>query len=86
MLNLAARSRDVENTVCLLHWAEVANCYRKSLVSQEARFQEQLTARDNESNKLRYQMEDLQRDVFIKSSGMDRECEVMLSRVTQLIR
>jgi hypothetical protein len=50
-------------------------------VSQEARFQEQLTeltaqltARDNESNKLRYQMEDLQRDVLIKSSGMDREC------------
>jgi hypothetical protein len=50
-------------------------------VSQEARFQEQLaeltaqlTARENESNKLRYQMEDLQRDVLIKSSGMDREC------------
>jgi hypothetical protein len=33
----------------------------------------QLTARDNESNKLRYQMEDLQRDVLIKGSGMDRE-------------
>lgn len=50
-------------------------------MNQEARFQEQLaqltaqlTARDNESNKLRYQMEDLQRDVLIKSSGMDREC------------
>ena len=49
-------------------------------MSQEARLQEQLTeltvqltARDNESNKLRYQMEDLQRDVLIKSSGMDRE-------------
>ena len=49
-------------------------------MSQEARFQEQLTeltaqltAKDNESNKLRYQMEDLQRDVLIKSSGMDRE-------------
>ena len=49
-------------------------------MTQEARFQErlteltaQLTARDNESNKLRYQMEDLQRDVLIKGSGMDRE-------------
>ena len=49
-------------------------------MSQEARLQEQLTeltvqltARDNESNKLRYQMEDLQRDVLIKGSGMDRE-------------
>jgi hypothetical protein len=49
-------------------------------VNQEAKFQEQLaelaaqlTARDNESNKLRYQMEDLQRDVLIKSSGMDRK-------------
>ena len=59
---------------------EVSNCCRRSLVSQEARLQEQLTeltvqltARDNESNKLRYQMEDLQRDVLIKSSGMDRE-------------
>ncbi|XP_023711917.1 protein FAM184A isoform X4 [Cryptotermes secundus] len=52
---------------------------KRNLVSQEARFQEQLaeltaqlTARDNESNKLRYQMEDLQRDVLIKSCGMDR--------------
>jgi len=49
-------------------------------VNQEARLQEQLTeltvqltARDNESNKLRYQMEDLQRDVLIKGSGMDRK-------------
>jgi hypothetical protein len=64
----------------MLEGAEISNCCRRNLVSQEARFQEQLTeltaqltARDNESNKLRYQMEDLQRDVLIKSSGMDRE-------------
>lgn len=67
--------------MALLHCADAAICCRRSLVSQEARFQEQLaeltaqlTARENESNKLRYQMEDLQRDVLIKSSGMDREC------------
>jgi hypothetical protein len=64
----------------MLEAAEISNCCRRSLVTQEARFQErlteltaQLTARDNESNKLRYQMEDLQRDVLIKGSGMDRE-------------
>jgi uncharacterized protein YoxC len=63
-------------------------------VNQEARFQEQLaeltaqlTARDSESNKLRYQMEELQRDVFIKSSGMDRECvNYRVSRIAQSVK
>jgi hypothetical protein len=66
--------------IAVLEGTEFSNCCRRGLVSQEARLQEQLTeltvqltARDNEFNKLRYQMEDLQRDVLIKSSGMDRE-------------
>jgi hypothetical protein len=70
-----------DHGLALLHWADASICCRRSLVSQEARFQEQLaeltaqlSARDSESNKLRYQMEDLQRDVLIKGSGMDREC------------
>ncbi|PSN47607.1 hypothetical protein C0J52_04581 [Blattella germanica] len=59
------------------------NCTRKFfnllVTSEEARFQEQLaelseqlSARDVESNRLRFQMEDLQRDVLIKGSGMER--------------
>lgn len=75
------RKKVLEMFILLLHGAKVYICYRRSLVNQEARFQEQLaeltaqlTARDTESHKLRYQMEDLQRDVLIKSSGMDSEC------------
>lgn len=88
MTNMAKRVEELQNE-------------KRSLVSQEARLQEQLTeltvqltARDNESNKLRYQMEDLQRDVLIKSSGMDRlqaelaaahkESEFMRRRLRQL--
>lgn len=48
-------------------------------MNQEAKFQsqlndlsKQLVARDAEANKLRFQMEELQRDVFAKSAGMDR--------------
>ncbi|KAK5650292.1 hypothetical protein RI129_001321 [Pyrocoelia pectoralis] len=66
---------------------EVADCsaisnffgYWKNLINQEAKFQsqlndlsKQLSMRDAEANKLRFQMEELQRDVFAKSVGMDR--------------
>ncbi|KAL3277423.1 hypothetical protein HHI36_012771 [Cryptolaemus montrouzieri] len=51
----------------------------KNLINQEAKFQselndltKQLSIRDAEANKLRFQMEELQRDVFAKSAGMDR--------------
>lgn len=47
-------------------------------MNQEANFQAQLqdlntqlAAREDETNKLTYQMEDVQRDLYIKSSGMD---------------
>lgn len=50
------------------------------MINQEAKFQgqlndlsKQLSSRDAEANKLRFQMEDLQRDVFAKSAGMDSE-------------
>ncbi|XP_045465538.1 protein FAM184A-like isoform X2 [Harmonia axyridis] len=53
--------------------------YWKNLINQEAKFQselndltKQLASRDAEANKLRFQMEELQRDVFAKSAGMDR--------------
>ncbi|XP_044756364.1 protein FAM184A isoform X2 [Coccinella septempunctata] len=53
--------------------------YWKNLINQEAKFQselndltKQLSLRDAEANKLRFQMEELQRDVFAKSAGMDR--------------
>ncbi|XP_030762020.1 LOW QUALITY PROTEIN: protein FAM184A-like, partial [Sitophilus oryzae] len=51
----------------------------KNLINQEAKFQsqlndlsKQLSIRDAEATKLRFQMEELQRDVFAKSAGMDR--------------
>lgn len=54
--------------------------FRKNLINQEAKFQselndltKQLALRDAEANKLRFQMEELQRDVFAKSAGMDSE-------------
>ncbi|CAH1126919.1 unnamed protein product [Ceutorhynchus assimilis] len=53
--------------------------YWKNLINQEAKFQSQLndlskelSVRDAEATKLRFQMEELQRDVFAKSAGMDR--------------
>lgn len=53
---------------------------RKNLINQEAKFQsqlndlsKQLSTRDVEANKLRFQMEELQRDVFAKSAGVDRK-------------
>lgn len=53
--------------------------YWKNLINQEAKFQsqlndlsKQLSLRDAEASKLRFQMEELQRDVFAKSAGMDR--------------
>ncbi|XP_017785670.1 PREDICTED: nucleoprotein TPR isoform X2 [Nicrophorus vespilloides] len=53
--------------------------YWKNLINQEAKFQsqlnelsKQLSQRDGEANKLRFQQEELQRDVFAKSAGMDR--------------
>lgn len=59
--------------------------YRKNLINQEAKFQsqlndlsKQLSVRDAEANKLRFQMEELQRDVFAKSAGIDRECYLLL--------
>lgn len=62
----------------LVHYA-VLRC-RKNLINQEAKFQsqlndlsKQLSVRDAEANKLRFQMEELQRDVFAKSAGIDRE-------------
>ncbi|XP_030758970.1 protein FAM184A isoform X2 [Sitophilus oryzae] len=52
---------------------------KKNLINQEAKFQsqlndlsKQLSIRDAEATKLRFQMEELQRDVFAKSAGMDR--------------
>lgn len=52
---------------------------KKNLVNQETKFQsqlnelsKQLSHRDGEANKLRFQMDELQRDVFTKSAGMDR--------------
>lgn len=54
--------------------------FRKNLINQEAKFQselnelsKQLSQRDAEVSKLRFQMEELQRDVFAKSAGMDRK-------------
>nr|CAD7456835.1 unnamed protein product [Timema tahoe] len=51
----------------------------RSLVNQEEKFKQQLaelndqlTASDTERNKLLYQMEELQRDVIVKNSGVDR--------------
>ncbi|XP_048517688.1 protein FAM184A isoform X3 [Dendroctonus ponderosae] len=53
--------------------------YWKNLINQEAKFQSQLndltkelSVRDAEATKLRFQMDELQRDVFAKSAGMDR--------------
>jgi len=50
------------------------------LINQEAKFQSQLndlskelSIRDAEATKLRFQMEELQRDAFAKSAGMDRK-------------
>uniref|UniRef100_A0AAR5P062 Uncharacterized protein n=3 Tax=Dendroctonus ponderosae TaxID=77166 RepID=A0AAR5P062_DENPD len=52
---------------------------KKNLINQEAKFQSQLndltkelSVRDAEATKLRFQMDELQRDVFAKSAGMDR--------------
>ncbi|KAJ8961883.1 hypothetical protein NQ318_021501, partial [Aromia moschata] len=73
----------------------------KNLINQEAKFQsqlndlsKQLSVRDAEASKLRFQMEELQRDVFAKSAGMDRlqselnaankECETIRQRIRQL--
>ncbi|XP_030758972.1 protein FAM184A isoform X4 [Sitophilus oryzae] len=57
----------------------VGNFKEKNLINQEAKFQsqlndlsKQLSIRDAEATKLRFQMEELQRDVFAKSAGMDR--------------
>lgn len=54
--------------------------FRKNLINQEAKFQsqlndlsKQLSVRDAEASKLRFQMEELQRDVFAKSAGVDRK-------------
>ncbi|GJQ72878.1 hypothetical protein Trydic_g1526 [Trypoxylus dichotomus] len=51
----------------------------KNLINQEAKFQkqlnelnQQLAQRDADASKLRFQMEELQRDVFTKSAGIDR--------------
>ncbi|XP_018561580.1 protein FAM184A isoform X2 [Anoplophora glabripennis] len=74
---------------------------KKNLINQEAKFQSQLndlskelSIRDAEATKLRFQMEELQRDVFAKSAGIDRlqtelntankECEVTRQRIRQL--
>ncbi|XP_044258105.1 protein FAM184A-like isoform X2 [Tribolium madens] len=75
--------------------------YWKNLINQEAKFQsqlndlsKQLSIRDAEATKLRFQMEELQRDVFAKSAGMDRletelqaahkECELLRQRIRYL--
>lgn len=62
----------IENNLFLLS--------RKNLINQEAKFQSQLndltkelSVRDAEATKLRFQMDELQRDVFAKSVGMDRK-------------
>ena len=54
--------------------------FRRNLVNQGTKFQEQvgeltaeIEAREVESNKLHYQIDELQRDVCTKSSGMDRK-------------
>lgn len=60
---------------------------RKNLINQEAKFQsqlndlsKQLSIRDAEANKLKFQMEELQRDVFAKSAGVDSEYNNMFIR------
>nr|XP_023025588.1 protein FAM184A-like isoform X3 [Leptinotarsa decemlineata] len=75
--------------------------YWKNLINQEAKFQsqlndlsKQLALRDAEASKLKFQMEELQRDVFAKSAGMDRleselnaalkECETIRQRIRNL--
>uniref|UniRef100_A0A1Y1KHN1 Protein FAM184A/B N-terminal domain-containing protein n=1 Tax=Photinus pyralis TaxID=7054 RepID=A0A1Y1KHN1_PHOPY len=80
---IATSGSDLDSSTRL----EVADCsaisnffgYWKNLINQEAKFQsqlndlsKQLSIRDAEANKLRFQMEELQRDVFAKSAGMDR--------------
>ncbi|XP_022908515.2 protein FAM184A isoform X2 [Onthophagus taurus] len=52
---------------------------KKNLINQEAKFQKQLNElnqqvaqRDADASKLRFQLEELQRDVFTKSAGLDR--------------
>nr|CAI5848721.1 unnamed protein product [Callosobruchus analis] len=74
---------------------------KKNLINQEAKFQsqlndltKQLSIRDAEANKLKFQMEELQRDVFAKSAGMDRleselnaahkECDNIRQRIRHL--
>ncbi|XP_063909487.1 protein FAM184A isoform X2 [Zophobas morio] len=74
---------------------------KKNLINQEAKFQsqlndlsKQLSIRDAEATKLRFQMEELQRDVFAKSAGMDRlegelqaahkECELLRQKIRHL--
>ncbi|XP_074041146.1 uncharacterized protein isoform X2 [Leptinotarsa decemlineata] len=74
---------------------------KKNLINQEAKFQsqlndlsKQLALRDAEASKLKFQMEELQRDVFAKSAGMDRleselnaalkECETIRQRIRNL--
>ncbi|KAF5276036.1 hypothetical protein FQA39_LY00832 [Lamprigera yunnana] len=59
---------------------------KKNLINQEAKFQsqlndlsKQLSLRDAEANKLRFQMEELQRDVFAKSAGMDRGAHTIMN-------
>ncbi|XP_049821695.1 protein FAM184A-like isoform X2 [Aethina tumida] len=68
---------------------------QKNLINQEAKYQsqlndlsKQLAVRDAEANKLRFQMEELQRDVFAKSAGIDRlEAELHAAhKETELIR
>ncbi|CAH0559520.1 unnamed protein product [Brassicogethes aeneus] len=69
--------------------------YWKNLINQEAKYQsqlndlsKQLALRDAEANKLRFQMDELQRDVFAKSAGIDRlEAELQAAhKETELIR
>nr|CAD7589030.1 unnamed protein product [Timema genevievae] len=62
-----------------LHTPLIPPTSLRSLVNQEENFKkqlaelnDQLTASDTERNKLLYQMEELQRDVIVKNSGVDR--------------
>lgn len=52
--------------------------FQENLINQETKFQselngltKQMSVRDAEVNKLKFQLEELQRDVFAKSAGMD---------------
>ncbi|VEN40206.1 unnamed protein product [Callosobruchus maculatus] len=93
--------QEAEKLGKILENGEYGKEEKKNLINQEAKFQsqlndltKQLSIRDAEANKLKFQMEELQRDVFAKSAGMDRleselnaahkECDNIRQRIRHL--